>query len=236
MDSVVAPELRRAGVATPGRTLAVVAASTVLTLAAFVTPLATGVRTAAQAPTWSPDGGRLLIETSTPMVLEVESGRLTPLAAMFAGGRQFRWSGDGSALVYATSRCALKVSADGLETTVPVLGDTHAGNPDGLAACRPTSVDATGGRVTVPLRSIGETSADAAGAADAVVNTATGELVPLPVAGSVVGALFDPVGNLLVRARDGTTTLSVFTPEGKLLVQAPEPAELNALELLAYTR
>src|SRR3954464_12665401 len=47
MDSVVAPELRRAGAATPGRTLAVVAASTVLTLAAFVTPLATGVRTAA---------------------------------------------------------------------------------------------------------------------------------------------------------------------------------------------
>src|SRR4051812_39063199 len=51
MDSVVAPELRRAGVGSPGRTLAVVAASTVLTLAAFVTPLATGVRTAADLGT-----------------------------------------------------------------------------------------------------------------------------------------------------------------------------------------
>src|SRR4051812_42299975 len=47
MNSAVAPELPRLAQATPGRTLAVVAASTVLTLAAFVTPLATGIRTAA---------------------------------------------------------------------------------------------------------------------------------------------------------------------------------------------
>jgi MFS family permease len=51
MDSVVAPELTRTGAPAPGRTLAVVAASTVLTLAAFVTPLATGVRTAADLGT-----------------------------------------------------------------------------------------------------------------------------------------------------------------------------------------
>ena len=57
--------------------------------------------------------------------------------------------------------------------------------------------------------------------ADAVVDTVTGEVVPLPVAGSVVGAFFDPDGNLLVRARHGSaTTLSLFTPAGKLLVQA----------------
>jgi len=241
-DAAVETVLRKApspvGISPDGKDIAYAAGGTLLVERAGGTPepLATGVRTAAQAPTWSPDGGRLLIETSTPMVLEVGSGTLTPLAAMYAGGRQFRWSGNGSALVYATSRCALKVSADGLESTVPVLGDTHADNPDGLAACRPTSVDATGGRVTVPLRNIGEASADAPGAADAVVNTVTGEVVPLPVAGSVVGALFDPAGNLLVRARHGPTTLSVFTPEGKLLVQATEPAELNGLELLAYTR
>src|SRR3954462_10288200 len=51
MDSVVAPELRSVGHPAPGRTLAVVSASTVLTLAAFVTPLATGVRTAADLGT-----------------------------------------------------------------------------------------------------------------------------------------------------------------------------------------
>jgi TolB protein len=201
-------------------------------------PLATGVRTAAQAPAWSPDGDRLLVDTSAPAVLEIDSGALTPLAASFAGGRHFRWSGDGSALVYATSYCALKVSAGGADSAVPVLGDTQpADNPDGLAACKPTSVDSSGGRVTVPLQSTGETSADAPDAADAVVDTVTGEVVPLPVAGSVVGAFFDPEGNLLVRARHGgKTTLSLFTAGGKLLVQATEPAKLNGLELLAYTR
>jgi MFS family permease len=51
MDSVVAPELRSVAHPAPGRTLAVVSASTVLTLAAFVTPLATGVRTAADLGT-----------------------------------------------------------------------------------------------------------------------------------------------------------------------------------------
>ncbi|WP_034216670.1 TolB family protein [Actinoplanes subtropicus] len=201
-------------------------------------PLATGVRTAAQAPVWSPDGGRLLVDTSAPVVVEVDSGAVTPLAASFAGGRHFRWSGDGSALVYATSYCALKVSAGGTDSAVPVLGDKQAeNNPAGLAACQPTSVDATGGRVTVPLQSTGETSADAPDTADAVVDTVTGEVVPLPVAGSVVGASFGPTGNLLVRARQGgRTTLSVFAPGGKLLVQATEPAALNGLELLAYTR
>jgi len=201
-------------------------------------PLATGVSTAAQVPTWSPGGDRLLVGATTPAVLDLDSGTLTPLAAMFAGGQQFRWSGDGSALVYATSHCALKVSADGSDTAVPVLGDTRsADNPDGLAACKPTSVDSTGDRVTVPLQSTGETSADAPEAADAVVDTVTGEVVPLPVAGSVVGALFDPDGNLLIRARQGVrTTLSLFTPDGQLQVQATEPARLTGLDLLAYTR
>src|SRR4051794_17398972 len=51
MSSAVVPELTRTGTPAPGRTLAVVSASTVLTLAAFVTPLATGVRTAADLGT-----------------------------------------------------------------------------------------------------------------------------------------------------------------------------------------
>ncbi|MFF5297008.1 TolB family protein [Paractinoplanes globisporus] len=200
--------------------------------------VATGVSTDAQPPAWSPGGDRLLVDASTPAVLQVGSGTLTPLAGTLADGRHFRWSGDGSALVYATSYCVLKVAAGGSDTAVPVLGDKQpADNPDGLAACKPTSVDATGGRVTVPLQSTGETGADGADTADAVVDTATGDVVPLPVAGSVVGTYFAPDGDLLVRARHGErTTLSVFTPDGRLLVQATEPRELAGLDLLAYTR
>jgi MFS family permease len=60
MDSAVAPELPHTAEAAAGRTLAVVAASTVLTLAAFVTPLATGVRTAADLGT-GPAGAAWLL-------------------------------------------------------------------------------------------------------------------------------------------------------------------------------
>jgi TolB protein len=110
-------------------------------------------------------------------------------------------------------------------------------NPDGLAACKPTSVDVAGDRVTVPLQTTGETGADSPDTADAVVDTATGDVMPLPVSGSVVGAVFDPDGNLLVRSRtDDTTRLSLFTPGGTLQVQAIEPAALRDLDLLAYTR
>ncbi|MET0423251.1 MAG: hypothetical protein ABW046_05225 [Actinoplanes sp.] len=201
--------------------------------------VATGVATTSQAPAWSPTGDRLLVDATAPAILDVATGTITPLPGDLEAGRQFRWSGDGSKLVYATSYCGLAVTGDGDGTTtsVPVLGDAKAAdNPDGLAACRPTSVDATGGRVTVPLATTGETSATGA-AADAVVDTVTGNLVRLPVSGTVVGAAFDPDGNLLVRTvRKGKTKLSLFAPDDTLLVQATEPAAVGGLDLIAYTR
>lgn len=199
--------------------------------------VATGVSTADQPPAWAPDGDHLLVTAGTPAILQVGSGTLTPLAEQLAGGQHFRWSGDGTTLVYATSYCALKVAAGDSDTAVPVIGDRQpADNPDGLAACKPTSVDATGQRVTVPLQVTGQTGADSPDTADAVVDTVTGDVVPLPVPGAVVGAFFNPDGNLLVRSRKGEkTTLSLFAPDGRLLVQAKEPAELRDLNLLAYT-
>ncbi|WP_433300191.1 TolB family protein [Actinoplanes sp. CA-030573] len=202
-------------------------------------PVATGVSTAAQAPAWSPDGDRLLVNASTPAVLQVGSRTLTPLAAGLADGRHFRWSGDGTKLVYATTYCGLKVAAGGTDTTVPVIGDLRPmDNPDGLAACKPTSVDATGDHVTVQLQTTGQLGGgDGPEIGDAVVDTVTGDVLPLPVTGSVVGVIFAPDGNLLVRTRhDDETRLSLFTPSGKLLVQAVEPAAVRDLNLLAYTR
>lgn len=200
--------------------------------------VATGVSTTAQAPAWSPDGTKLLVDADFPAILQVGSGTLTPLGAALADGKHFRWSGDGYKLVYATSYCGLKVAGNGADSTVPVLGDRQpADNPDGLAACKPTSVDATGGRVTVPLQTTDDTGTDGSDTADAVVDTVTGDVVPLPVAGSVVGAVFAPDGNLLVRTRhDDTSTLSLFASDGTLLVQAEEPAAVRDLDLLAYTR
>ncbi|MGK5680528.1 hypothetical protein [Actinoplanes sp. URMC 104] len=200
--------------------------------------VAVGVAAADQAPVWSPDGDRLLVHADAPGVLDLESGAFTPLPEQLAAGQHFRWSGDGSTLVYATSSCGLEVAAEtGTSTSVPVLGDTQPqDNPDNLAACKATSVDATGQRVTVPLQTTGETAVGT-DTADAVVDTATGKLESLPVAGTVVGAVFGPDGNLLVRTDDeNRTLLSLFDSDNKLRVQAVEPPDVRHLDLLAYTR
>jgi TolB protein len=230
------------GISPDGRRIAYVAGGTLLvgtTGDDAAEPVTGGVATADQAPAWSPDGARLLIDTDTPAVLEVASGSITPLPAGFRAGQNFRWSGDGSTLVYATAHCGLEVAgrAAASGTSVPVLGDRRpADNPGGLAACRLTSVDATGQRATVPLQGTGTDDTGAA-TADSVVDTVTGDLLLLPIAGRVVGAVFDAAGNLLVRTvHEGRTALSLFGPDDALLVQAAEPAAVRDLDLIAYTR
>jgi len=193
-----------------------------------------------EAPAWSPDGSRLLVGADDPVVLDVADGTLQTLPGGLAG-KHFRWSGDGSKLVYATDSCQLKVAGTGpsasasaeATVTVPVLGDPdQAADPDGLDACRPISVDATGSRVAVPFRQGGAGGE----VAHAVVNTATGCADVLPISGTVIGAVFDARGNLLVRAVDqGTIKLSLFSSDGTLLLQAPEPSQLRKLDLVAYT-
>jgi TolB protein len=191
-----------------------------------------------QAPVWSPDGGRLLVDAHDPAVLDVADGTLQALPSGLAGGH-FRWSGDGRKLVYATASGQLKVAeatAHAPTVTVPALGDPdRADNPSGLGACRPVSVDATGSRVVVALRQV-DGGDDGSAVANAVVDTATGDADPLPVSGIVIGAVFDAEGDLLVRTWDqGKTTLSLFSPGNALLVQAHEPSRLRELTLVAYT-
>ncbi|MEU7903961.1 hypothetical protein [Actinoplanes sp. NPDC049118] len=191
-----------------------------------------GTASAEQAPAWSPDGGRLLIDAADPGVLDVATGRLSPLAAGLEG-RHFRWSGDGTTLVYATPDCGLEVAGTTAQSGTPVPDRSET---DGRAACRPVSVDATGDLVAVQLEP--SAAADAAEApADAILDTVTGDVVDLPVSGKIIGAVFDPDGNLLVRSqKGGKTRLWLFAPDFTLLVQAREPSRLEGLDLLAYTR
>nr|BFE76971.1 hypothetical protein GCM10020092_102720 [Actinoplanes digitatis] len=192
-----------------------------------------GTASAEQAPAWSPDGGRLLIDAADPGVLDVATGRLDPLAEGLEG-QHFRWSGDGTTLVYATPNCGLEVAAGTTArsgTPVPDQSKT-----DGRAACRPVSVDATGDLVAVQLGPAAAAEPDEA-PADAIVDTVTGDIVDLPVSGKIIGAVFDPDGNLLVRSKkNGRTRLWLFSPDFTLLVQAREPSKLKDLDLLAYTR
>jgi TolB protein len=195
-----------------------------------------GNASATQAPAWSPDGTRLLVDAAEPGVLDVATGIVTPLPSGL-DGRHFRWSGDGSTLVYGTAGCGLKVAEANADSGTPV---PESGDPDGRA-CRPVSVDATGDLVTVLL---GESpSAALAGKdsavapADAVLDTVTGDIVDLPVPGRIIGAVFDPDGNLLVRSvNDGKRRLSLFAPDFTLLLRAREPSALRELGLVAYTR
>ncbi|RSM71536.1 hypothetical protein DMB66_07460 [Actinoplanes sp. ATCC 53533] len=196
-----------------------------------------GTTSAAQAPAWSPDGARLLIDAAEPGVLEVATGALTPLPDGL-DGQQFRWSGDGSTLVYATAGCGLEVAGANAQSGTPV---PKSDDSDGRAACRPVSVDATGDLVTVQLSAATAdptAATDAAAApADAVLDTVTGDIVDLPVSGKVIGAVFGPDGNLLVRSvKDGKRRLSLFAPDFTLLLRAREPAALKGLDLVAYTR
>jgi TolB protein len=206
----------------------------------FPEPVLDGTVDPGRLPAWSPDGERLIVAAPEPGVLTVATGAFTPLPASL-GGQHFRWSADGRRLVYGTSSCRLKVAAAGARsgTTVPVIGDPEAArNPDGTAACRPLSADRTGARITAPLESAGsEPGADLV-PADALVDTRTGDVLPLPVSGRVTGLLFGPDGNLLIRTTDGggAQTLSVLAPDGTLLVRAREPAAVGNAELLAYTR
>jgi TolB protein len=196
-----------------------------------------GTASAAQAPAWSPDGAQLLIDATEPAVLDVATGTLTPLPSGL-DGQHFRWSGDGSTLVYATAGCGLEVAETNAQSGTPV---PESGDTAGRAACRPVSVDATGDLVTVHLE---QNTADPAGTtdsaaapADAVLDTVTGDIVDLPVSGRIIGAVFDPAGNLLVRSyKDGKRKLSLFAPDFTLLLRAREPASLRSLSLVAYTR
>jgi TolB protein len=203
------------------------------------TRLYSGTVSSDQIPAWSSDGTRLLVRAPKPGVLTVATGGFAPLPSGL-NGLNFRWSGDGNTLVYGTSSCRLEVAATGSSSgrTVPVIGDPEsARNPELTAACQPLSVDAGGGRVTVALQSIGTGSGDPRSVADAVVDTTDGEVLPLPVTGSVRAVLFGPDDNLLIRTVDGgRATLSVLAPDGTLLVQAREPAALLNLSPVAYTR
>ncbi|WP_127499988.1 PD40 domain-containing protein [Actinoplanes solisilvae] len=224
-DVVLADAPSSVGVSPDGRRIAFVTEGRLLVSESGreAKQVADGVADADQAPVWSPAGDRLLIDAAAPGVLDLGTGTITPLPSSLATGQHFRWSGDGNKLVYATSSCDLKLSADdaAAETSVAVPGE--------VSACKPTSVDATGERVTVPLQTDDT--------ADTVIDTATGRPEVLPVEGTVIGTVFDPDGNLLVRtADDSGTVLWLFGPDNELLVRAIEPSGVRDLDLLAYTR
>ena len=234
-DTVLSAQHSTVGVSLDGSRIAYVTDGTLMvvsTAGGEPEQVYPGTASAEQAPAWSPDGAQLLIDAAEPSVLDVATGRITPLPSGL-DGQNYRWSGDGSTLVYATPECGLEVAGATALSGTPVPDQSGT---DGPAACRPVSVDATGDLVTVQLQPSAAAKPTEA-PADAVLDTVTGDIVDLPVSGKIIGAVFDANGNLLVRSvRDGKTRLWLFAPDFTLLLRAREPAALNGLDLLAYTR
>jgi TolB protein len=122
---------------------------------------------------------------------------------------------------------------------VPVLGDDdRAVNPSGSYACIPVGASADASRVAVTLHSgdASQGSRTDEGPADSVIETATGQAVPLPVEGLVNAALFRPDGTLLIRSDDdGDTTLTLLSAADTIIARVIEPATLRDYTLVAYT-
>jgi len=203
-------------------------------------------------PVWSTDGSRILTGVAgpggqadldaDPAVVNVADRKITKLPAAIRDGIHYSWSGDGSRYVFTDGEChVFHAAADGTgKRKVPVLGeDDNVTNPAAARACDVVSVNRDGSRISVDLHVGEEPDGDVAGTrvADAVVDTATGKVQPIPVAGTVLAALFQTDGRLLVRSEaKGVRTLTVLSPSFEVLAKVTEPAAVKKLALYDWTR
>jgi TolB protein len=193
-------------------------------------------------PAWSPDGSRLLVAkpgspgwVGTPGVVDVATGRFTPLAHD-PHGIHYVWSADGRHIGYATGTCQLGLADPdgGNAHLVPVLGDMDKKvNPELRRSCDPFSISPDGTRMAVALRTGDMTDGDIGRhlVANAVIDTRTGASISLPVTGTVNAVLFRPDGSMLVRSSTG---LVLVSPGGTVLARADDPAGTKDMSLLAY--
>jgi TolB protein len=209
--------------------------------------LRSGVLTAGFGPTWSSDGGTLLIGLDGGSgkaqigTLRVADKKFTPLSKRIQGIHP-RFTGDGKRVFYSDGRCAiLSANVDGTGVKqVPVLGldSNSSANPRRLRACDIVSLNRDGSRMTVDLHKGNDTDGDIGGStvANAVIDTATGKVVALPVRGTVTAVLYRPDGTLLVRTVSaGKRTLTLFTTNLSVLARMAEPAAVKAYNLRDYT-
>jgi TolB protein len=209
--------------------------------------LRSDVLTAGFGPTWSSDSTTVLIGLDGGSgkvrigTLRVADRTFTPLSKRITGIHP-RLTPDGRRVFYSDGRCAiLSAKVDGTGgKRVPVLGldNDSSVNPRGLRACDIVSLNRDGSRMTVDLHKGNDTDGDIGGStvANAVVDTATGKVVALPVRGTVIAALYRPDGTLLVRTLSaGKRTLTLFSPTLAVLARMAEPAAVKAYNLRDYT-
>jgi TolB protein len=205
--------------------------------------------TAGFGPTWSGDGTRVVTAVNIGAqrwqagTVRISDGRYAALPRAIQDNIHYRLTGDGTRYFYSDGRCSiLSARTDGTRIRkVPGLGldATGAANPRRLRACDIVSLNRDGSRMTVDLHVGNDTDGDIGGSrsADAVVDTATGKVVALPVRGTVRQALFLNDGTLLVRSGSaGRPVLTLLSSTLAVLATRTEPASVRDFVLVDYTR
>jgi TolB protein len=198
-------------------------------------------------PTWSADSSRVVVARAVGEqgwqagTVRVGSTAFTALPKAIQGHIHYWLTADGRRYFYSDGRCAIysaKVDGTGIKR-VPVLGlDETADNPRRLRACDIISLNSDGSRMTVDLHVGNDTDGDIAGsqAANSVVETATGKVLPLPVHGTVSQVLYLRDGTLLVRSGSSARpVLTLLSADLRVLATKTEPASVKNLRLRDYT-
>jgi TolB protein len=199
-------------------------------------------------PSWSPDGTNLLTAVVVgdqewrEGTVRASDGTFTALPKALRDGVHHRWSADGERIAWTSGECVVwHGRADGTDVRkVPVLGDpSSATNPRKLRACDIVSVNGDASRLTVALAQGNDSNGDIGGTqwANAVIETATGAVLALPVRGTVVQALYRTDGKLLVVTEaGGRTTLSLLDANLRVVATMPQPRGARGLSLHDHTR
>ncbi|BCY15502.1 hypothetical protein [Actinoplanes sp. L3-i22] len=201
----------------------------------------------AHGPAWTADStgviGALAAKSgpSTAGVVRIADGRFIALPKSVQGGYHYRMSGDGKRIFWVSSKMAVYSAAvDGSAVRrMPVFGldTTKAQNPKHLLAGDLGQVDFTGSRVTVAVRGWANTHAvDALGAdrSDTLVDTATGQVLPLPLKGYVLHVMLLPDGSVLTLSGEGDSAakspvFTLFSKDLKKVLTQPTKLGNNVL-------
>ncbi|MET8834436.1 hypothetical protein ABZV78_11025 [Micromonospora sp. NPDC004540] len=192
-------------------------------------------------PTWSPDSRHLLFQTVLATggpdkvgVLDTASDRRT---VRWWSSRPDAchaiWSADGRTIAMNTDAGVALYDTDGRkQRAVPGLSETGAWQSHQVASLAP---DAT--RIALFRIRKGEDAGDVGRLlrVNAVLETATGRVVDLPLGGRALKQVFFQAdGSMVVRVEDGGGhVLLLVDAKGRKVAEQPEPAVLRDAQLIA---
>lgn len=186
-------------------------------------------------PKWSGDGKRLLVSKPSSNGalgwVDADSGAFTKVADK-TPGCHVRQTGDAKHYVYQDGGAGIWLSDD-----ATLKHSTQVQVPGRLAVDY-ASVSADGSRIamilTTPDGTLGDVGRNLR--ANAIVDTAHGTIVKLPVEGELRQAFFTPDGGMVIRyVTGGATQVAVVDRNNRVVQKGAEPDQVNDAELNRYT-